>query len=630
MTILQSLTQAYDRLAARQEVPSFGFSNQNISFCISLNSDGSLARPPIDLRGTAGKKPTAKVLEVPYRDRTSGVSPQFLWDKSSYVLGISGDEKKLKNKSERLTKDYEAFRQYHFTALADYRTDEGIAALWLFLETWKPAEADNWPKKLYEGILDQNIVFALESERLNSFLHNRLVARQKWAKLAAEKEGRKAICLITGELAPVEKIHPKIKGVWGGQSSGASIVSFNCDAFTSYGYEKGDNAPVSEAAAFAYTTVLNKFLEKGSDNREQLAVNTLMQPKNEGEGAAPRPKKNHFQMGDTSTVFWADATDANAAILAEMVAEQMLAGNDTIDEAAEAKHEIKPILDGIRRGESLDRLAPTLAKGVKFYVLGLAAPSLARISIRFWYESSFGALTQNYQRFLDDMYIETPFKNDKPVSLSLYLLELAVLRKYENIPPRLGGDWMRAILTGADFPLTLLSLALTRIRAAKKKEQADMGALTRRVQLIKSVLVRNKLWEAPVALDESNLDVAYNLGRLFAVLEKLQRAALGENINASIRDKFYGSASASPRNVFPILMRLNMHHQSKALKGEKRGLAGFFIQEIAKITNNLPTDFPSTLNLHQQGKFTLGYYQQSFTKKSDAPATETVSEGTNQ
>jgi len=567
MSILASLNRAYDRLALRQEVPSLGFSSEKISYVISLNPDGSVAGAPIDWRDTSGKKPVARLMEVPQpTKRTSGIAPNFLWDKSSYVLGVTAGEGK------RLKDEHEAFKQFH-AKLFHGTQDEGLLAFLGFLEKWTPAQFIelNWP----ENLKDQNIIFALESERLSGgYIHDRLAAKQIWAKLALEGERTEAICLISGEKAPIARLHPNIKNVWGGQSSGGSIVTFNLDAFASYGHEQGDNAPVSEAAAFAYTTALNKYLEKDSGHR--------------------------FQIGDASTVFWADASDAKVAKQAEGCIFAMF--ND-VDEEAQARDHVKPVLEAIRNGQPWQDFAPELADGVRFYVLGLA-PNAARLSIRFWLENDFAELAKNYGRFVADMRIEPPDR-DSNIALWKYLRETAVLGKSDNVQPNLAGDWMRAILTGAPYPLTLLTSVLMRLRS-------DGDVNTRRVSILKAILIRNFKKEGPVAFDPENKNKGYLLGRLFALYEHVQSAALGRNVNATIKDKFYGSASAQPRKVFALLERGSANHLSKIGK-QMPGYKVSLEKQLGAIMGQMSPGedpFPTAFAAEEQALFGLGYYHQ--------------------
>lgn len=584
MTILSSLASAYERLP---DAPPFGYSMEKIGFVISLNEDGTIAHV-IDLRPVEGKKKVAKLLPVPASFKRPGVTPRafFLWDNSAYVLGVSASEGK------DCALRQAAFRKAHLDAFQD-TDDPGLIAVRRFLERWTPEQftSDVWP----DDIKDQNIVFALESERKSRFIHQREAARAAWARLSATDGDAQSVCLVTGEKAPIARLHPAIKGVWGGQVAGGSIVSFNLDAFTSYGHERGDNAPVSEAAAFAYTTALNRFLEKDSGHR--------------------------IQIGDASTVFWADASelaDEAEAIFPDFV--------DPVDEQAKEEERgarlIHAKLEQIRKGVPLEKIEPGLGD-VQFHVLGLA-PNAARVSIRFFYSGTFGHLTRNYQRFISEMRVEPPPRNPYP-PLWRYLVETAVLGKRDNVTPNLAGEWTRSILDGTRYPLTLMSSVLTRIRA-----DGEINAL--RAGILKALLIRNfNSMEAPVALDTENTNKGYLLGRLFATYEQIQLAALGSKVNATIKDKFYGSASATPRKVFSLLESGSANHLSKVGK-QKPGYRVVLERHVGAIMELMEPGsdpFPASLSAEQQALFGLGYYHQrnEFFKK---PAEAAVSGETDQ
>jgi CRISPR-associated protein Csd1 len=369
-----------------------------------------------------------------------------------------------------------------------------------------------------------------------------------------------------------------IKGVWDAQSSGAYIVSYNASAFESYGKKEGDNAPVSEAAAFAYTTALNRYLERDSANR--------------------------IQIGDASTVFWADAADADAAADAEALFGAM------IDEGSEAQ-KVGAVLRQMRDG-GFTTLDPRLQNGVRFHVLGLS-PNAARLSVRFWLDDDFGVVAERYTAHLRRMRIEPPPREEIP-SLWRCLIETATQRKSENIPPNLAGEWLRAIVTGSPYPLTLLATVLMRMRADK-----EVNAL--RVAMLKAVLIRNFNREVPVGLDPDNKEPGYLLGRLFAAYERIQTEAL-PGLNATIRDKFYGAASATPRKVFTLLDRGSANHLSKLAK-DKKGYSVNLEKLVGSIMDSLdPGDdpFPAFLSAEQQALFPLGYYHQKseFFRRKDA------------
>ncbi len=585
MSALASLAQAYKRMAERGDVPPFGYSSEKIGFLISLDMDGKPVSVT-DWREGEGKKKRPRSMALPQpAKRTSGIAPNFLWDKTSYVLGNTAGEGK------RTAEEHAAFVARHEAALAD-TDDPGLLAFLRFLRGWLPEDFERlgWP----EDMKDQNIAFTLESERQQNIrIHDRPAAQAIWARLTGEDDKNEAICLVSGNKAPIARLHPAIKGVWGAQSSGASIVSFNLDAFTSYGHDQGDNAPVSEAAAFAYTTALNKFLERDSGHR--------------------------IQIGDASVVFWADGSGAEAA---EGIFSAMFGGEEEVNEHSEAK-KIADILEQMRQGKPLATIAPELAKGIRFHVLGLA-PNAARLSIRFWLEENFGILARNYQRFLTDMAITPLSDRDQKAPLWRYILESATLGKRENVPPNLAGDWMRAILTGTHYPLTLLSTILMRLRADKQ-----VNGL--RVAILKAVLIRNfgMKKEAPVALDLENRNKGYLLGRLFAVYEHVQSAALGRHVNATVKDKFYGAASAQPRKIFALLESNSANHLSKVGK-QAPGYRVVLEKRVGGIMDLMSPDddpFPASLSSEQQALFGLGYYHQrnEFFKKSEAR--ETVQQG---
>jgi CRISPR-associated protein Csd1 len=584
MSALASLVNAYDRMAVRGEVPPFGYSQEKIGFLIPLNPDGTVAHGPIDLRQGAGKKKTARLMPVPQpAKRTSGIAPNFLWDKTAYVLGVTATEGK------RTSREHEAFLNNHRDWLAS-SNDEGLQAFLRFLETWVDDQFAQlgWS----EEMKDQNIVFALESERLdNIMIHDRAAARNLWARLAGAGEKNEAACLITGQRSPVARLHPAIKGVWGAQSSGASIVSFNLDAFTSYGHAQGDNAPISEASAFAYTSALNHFLDRDSGHR--------------------------IQIGDTSTVFWADASDVPAAEQAESFFRVII--DEKAAEAVEEK-KVESILAKLRSGRPIEDFKPDLPPGVRFFVLGLA-PNAARLSVRFYIEEDFGVIAERYLRHLQRMRIDPPPKEEAP-SMWRLLIETAVLRKSDNIQPNLAGEWMRAILTDAPYPFTLLSTLIMRLRV-----DHNINAL--RVAILKSILIKNFKMEVPVSLDPECKESGYLLGRLFAVYEQIQVAALGRNVNATIKDKFYGAASAQPRKVFHLLESGSSNHLSKIGK-QKPGLKVNLEKAVGAIMESMSPDgdpFPASLPDKSQALFGLGYYHQrnQFFHKSEKSSSGEIS-----
>lgn len=606
--ILQRLNDLYYRLAQNPDpdsglarVPPYGFTDENISYCIVLSKEGALVDIQ-DLRYTSDKKAKPKRLSVPRPEkRTSGVKSNFLWDKTAYVLGIEGNKDKTAAKETpwvMAERTHAAFKRMHLE-LPNGMNDEGLLALRRFLLDWTP-ERFVLPLFTVEH-LDANVVFKLDGEP--GFIHESVSAQRLWLSLLnpeslSDQSANSAVgmCLVTGGQAALSRLHPAIKGVYGGQSSGGSIVAFNAEAYESLGKSQGDNAPVSEQAAFAYTTALNYLLRR--ENGQCMSI------------------------GDTSTVFWAQADDARQEVLAMDVFSAML--NPPSEDGVETKV-VRLSLEKVSQGRPFQDIAPDVDPGTRFFVLGLA-PNAARLSIRYWLDSSMGELGQCLSEHWSDMQITpVPWKAEHPPSVWRCLIQTAPLGKTENISPQLSGEWLRSILTGQRYPRQLLTQIVQRLRA-----DGDISGL--RAALIKAVLHRDHrkgfIKEAiPMSLEIEGSPLAYRLGCLFAVLAKAQSDAI-PGANATIVDRYYGTASSVPYSVFPRLISGFQNHLSKLRKSEdSKGWAFNHEKLMGSILDTLPTAFPKQLTIEQQGQFAVGYYHQKqafFAKKREAPEAEST------
>lgn len=581
---LAALAARYDRAAARGDAPVPGFAPAQIAFVLVLNLAGKVVAVQ-DERTGEGKKKRPKVVEAPQPPkRTSGVASGLLWDKTAYVLGVT------RKVSDRTAREHNAFKVRQADLLAGYE-DEGGAALLAFLADWTPEAWASLDTPYRDEMLDQNIAFRLDGDR--GYLHDRPALRALVAGQAASADAEIGQCLITGRMSPIARLHPSIKGVPGAQSSGASLVSFEKNAFRSYGKAQGDNAPTSELAAFGYGTALNALLAS------------------DGADAKGRPiYRNRVQLGDATTVFWAEAAGEEADQAEDLLSE-LFGGGPALSEAQiEAGHGVKvrDLMVELEAGRALRDIAPWL-DGLRIYVLGLS-PNAARLSVRFWHVGSLGELADHVQQHWKDLRL-APTRFVKSPPLWRLLRELAAQGEAKNIPPNLAGEVMRAILTGGRYPRSLLTQTLMRIRA----DQGDDKIHELRVALLKAVIVRDLRKDAPdtkedqlVSLDLENRDIGYRLGRLFAVMEAAQAQAIS-GVNASIRDRFYGSASATPAHVFPLLLRGVQDHLSKIRK-LKPGLAVKYEKAMADVMAGLGADLPPTLDMKSQGLFAIGYYHQ--------------------
>lgn len=607
--ILSALNDYYQRLLTQDVgIALPGYSQEGISYALVLSAEGQLV-DVVDLREQNGKKPFARKMPVPASFKRPGITPKSFtfWDKTSYVLSVAdaklSKEDKASGKSpvEVRLGEHAAFKAHHQKLLAD-ATDPGLQALLKFLDQWTPEQFQ--PPLFNPEMLDSNLVFRLDGQM--QYLHDTPAAQAIWSQLQAGADSKEGICLVTGQRQPLARLHPAIKGVNGAQSSGASIVSFNLESFSSYGKSQGDNAPVSEQAAFAYTTVLNHLLRRDDSNHQRV------------------------QIGDASVVFWAEAASNAQAEAAEAFCWEAL--NPPVDDAGETE-KLRHELDNVANGRALRELDPKLEDDTRLYVLGLS-PNASRLSIRFWETCSLGSFARRLAEHFQDLALQPQPWKTAPALWRL-LLATAPSRdgksKAEDVPPQLAGELTRAILTGSRYPRSLLNQIIMRLRA-----DGDISGV--RVALCKAVLARDLRLgikgineEIPMSLDKEASNPGYRLGRLFAVLESAQRGALGKQVNATIRDRYYGAASATPATVFPMLLRNTQNHLAK-LRKEKGGLAVTLEKEISEIIDGLPPRFPRSLRLEDQGRFAIGYYHQSqarfaHSKDEDADTTESTEQG---
>ena len=586
MTILQALDRYYDRMADRGEVVAPGYSVEPIGIEIVLAADGAIVAVN-EKRDPQGRKPKSEIVPKWFARQGNGSTPFFLWDNTAYALGVT------KKDPEKTKRDHDSFKALHSSELA-IESDPGLSALRLFIEKWNPNQF--LPPLFDKKSTDQNVAFRLNGDTdengLPRFIHDRPAALSYIERLRkSASSGRPAFCLVTGKILPAARLHPKIKSI-SPKAAEVPLVSFNEDAFESYGQKQGFNAPVSEEAAFRYGAALNRLLDR-------------------------RASRNRIKIGDATVVFWADTSGVGEE--AARAAEEAMAGffepsaaEDDGHDAEEAA-KIGDALELLAKGRPVEDVGLGLKPGTRFYVLGLA-PNAARLSVRYWLEDDFSNFSRRLAAHYRDLRIEPAPWGSKPPSIQRLLVRTTALQqKFENIPPLLAGEVARAVLTGARYPRTLLAAAITRLRAGDNPGSGWHAAV------IKACLNRSQEEQVPDSLDPSNPSPAYQLGRLFALLEAAQYAALGR-INASIGDRYYGAASATPARVFGPLLRGLRTHLSDA---RKHGRGGWIEPRIVEVMQHLSADLPTSLRLEDQGRFAVGYYHERANRGSrDAEAEE--------
>ncbi len=587
--ILHSLYKLYDRLV---DDPAYGiakpgYSPQKISFRVVLKPNGSLfAIQDARIKNDKGKPIAgAQLVLGEAKPSGSGINPCLLWDNTTYMLGYKLDDPK----PERTLKSFEAFRDKHL-ALETEINDTDFSVICRFLEKWTPEKTAEYINANPE-IKDLATGFGLfQIQGQVQSINEKSEILKWWDKQTVKPIGELGQCLITGDNAPIARLHPKIKSVAGAQSAGASIVSFNAPAYESYGKDQSFNAPVSEQAAFKYGTALNSLLN------------------------GPKSNKHRIRISDTTCVFWTD----QPSIVEDSLPFYFSDGSQ--DEAARSK--VETFLKSLRLGtQVLDELGEDTQNN-HFYILGLA-PNAARLSVRFFHQSTVAEFVSNLRAHHNDISIIRQFENAKgkrqpdPEFPANWQLLKETARVYDEIPPLLGGALMRAVLENAPYPEGLYSAVIRRIRA-------DQTINYFRAAIVKGVLTRNHQQIISTMLDTENKEPAYLLGRLFATLEKIQEegyfSQTGKELKGTIRDKYFSSASATPATIFPRLETLSTHHR-RHLNPPRKIQFDQLIGEIKWKQSGTKNNH----TLKEQGMFILGYYHQRkdlFTKQqSNSPDT---------
>jgi CRISPR-associated protein Csd1 len=581
--ILQALKEYYDRKTETGEIAQEGWIQGGIDFLIELDAFGKYL-DLVCLQEQDGKKKPPKPMLVPYigkqamKHANSGKDANLLWDNAAFILGL-GDK-------------------------GDMKLHSFIDTIKIWIGGGKDNEIDSILSFLENGLKDRTQFSPIINDddygeiltggqvKLSFHIRgsqNRVAFESKLVKdrlssaisdLSISKDSATGTCLVTGEQhSSIELTHTVIKGVWGAQTAGACLVSFNKDkpAFESFGKVQSLNAPVSKRSASEYVKSINYLLDSNQ----------------------------RIQIGDASTVFWSARKTRFESDFGMFFKEP---DKDDPDAGTER---IRNLFSSVNTGAYLDDPGTEI-----FYILGLA-PNAARISVRFWQTGTISEFAGRIRRYFDELSIIKPPREPEYYSLWRLLVNIAVQDKSENIPPNLVGDFMRSILNGTPYPETLLQAALRRIHS-----DAENRVKPIRAALIKACLNRylqahpqNGVKEIEMALDTEQPSIGYQLGRLFAVLEKIQEEA-NPGLNATIRERYYGSACSSPVTVFGTLMRLKNHHLAKM---DNKGRVVNLERLTSEIVGHI-SDFPPHLDLHEQGRFAIGYYHQRqafFTKKDN-------------
>lgn len=587
--LISALCDYYKILQQKGRILPDGYSRVGISYLICLTPEGRIA-DIIDCRvtDTSVKKPLSRPQEMLFPKRTdkTGIGENFIEHRPIYIFGLMYDKVSdtltAVDKTNKAQKSHEVFVRYNLAEINGI--DEPLVnAYRTFLETWQPAAERENPLLLpIRNLIGSGAYFAFcEDGNPAKLLQDVPAIKARWDAHLGQTEDTvvKGQCAITGEYLAMARLHEKIMGIPGGQASGTALVSFNNEAEASYGATQSYNSNISNTAMHMYTEALNYLL---------------------------RSPKNKTVFDDMTVLHWAASPDDRLDDLFDNCMEGADEVTETLDKL------LKSAREGIQQTD-MSALLENMDPSVSFYTVGLK-PNASRLAVKFIYRNTFADVLLNIAQHMEDMRLSS---STHPVPLWLIKKQLISPKSSskstsksdkEAVDTALMSQLLRAVLNGTMYPDVLL---FTLVRRVMTDSDEDIGphSLAVRMRMIKACINRSARLNGqkeviPMALDRTNENPAYQCGRLFAVLECIQQKASNYNLNRTIKDAYFASASVRPAVIFPKLITLSQYHLAKLEKSY------YDDQEIADILACLGNEFPSILSLKEQGVFMLGYYQQ--------------------
>lgn len=602
--LIHALCDYYDILEKSEKILPEGYSNVKIHYLVNLNKNGEIVDITNCQERTEKKTEKGKIKEswtprntiMPQRTEKPGIDANIVEHRPLYLFGLNLENGELssKDRTNKAEKSHEAFVKENLEFLEGLESPL-IDAFRQFLLSWQPEkETENrFLLGLGKEYPKSGFAFCL-SGFPEAMVHDEFQIKEKWQqkyqKMEEDADRYISQCAVSGEQVPIARIHNKIKGVYGGLATGSVLIGFNNASENSYGKEQSYNSNISEAVMKKYTEALNYLLGN---------------------------QKHRALLDDITIVFWAMDSNENCE---NFVMNMLFTQSEKMD-AEDTEEMIKSLMKDSQNGkitearlESLDMIEPN----VIFYMVGLK-PNSSRLAVKFIYKQRFAQVLLNIARFQADMQI-----SEKLSSVSIRRIKEELISpksKTETVNPALIAGLLESILYGGNYPLALLETAVRRVKTDRENKINKI-----RAGIIKACINRNyKKEELGVSLDKQNNSQAYLCGRLFAVLEKLQQEASNNSLNRTIKDSYFASASSKPVTVFPKLIKLAQNHLNKVK------FPVFYNKLIGEIIDSLVGEFPDNLDLADQGRFIVGYYQQyqNFFEKKEQQEETVVEENEN-
>lgn len=581
--MIYELYKYYQALVKLGKIDPVGWNKIGVSYAIEIDRDGNLKFIHSLKQEVPLKKKTVFVpaqMTLPARcSKSSNIKSNFLWGSADYMLGLPKNDK-----TERAVKCFEAARDLHLSLIGN--VDSVCAkAVCNYFKHWDPTKAEALLKD-NEAFDDMqagaNLVFLVDDVYPQTDPLIETAWQNHYDAVPEADESEMSRDLITGELVVPAKTHPLVTGVRGGQSSGMALSSFNAPSFCSYGHKQNENAPIGKFNAFAYASALD-YLYKN--------------------------EMNHKYIDDTAVLYWAESGEDEYQ---DAFASLIDSSNGTITDK-----DLNDIMEKLSKGISVQWDSVSLNPDTKFYV-ATVDPNASRFVVKSFYENSFGKIVDSVYRHAKGLEL-IPCQKQDFLTIPLWKLINATVNiksKSDKPLPKMMSETFKAIVSGGKYPVTLYQRLMSRIDAEQHRpctSRDEKDRLWTQLSGVKAYLLRNgtskKMKEAmTVMLNEETTYQPYVLGRLFAILERIQETAM-PGINTTIKNRFFASAEKTPSRVFPHLIDLSNHHQDK-LDDKDKGKKIHLQKLLGEVMGKVEGCFPNRLSVQDQGVFQLGYYHQ--------------------
>lgn len=598
--LIKALCDYYDELSAEGNILPECYSKVNVHFLICLSPEGEIAnlinwqevQITENAKGKIKEKLVPRETVMPLRTEKSGIESNIIEHRPLYIFGLNLTDKGFTpdDRTHKAEKSHNAFVGKNLKFIKGLDSPL-INAYRKFIEKWKPADETKNKYLLSIGKLYKNAYFAFCMNGCpDKLLHEDSLIKERWEnKFNIEKASSRcdimSQCAISGQNAPIARVHSKLKGVYGGLATGSVLIGFNNSSECSYCNEQSYNSNISADAMRKYTEAFNYLLNN---------------------------KKHKALIDDMTIVFWASGGIGNERC-SQLFSYIMFDEKNTMNKKETDEMLENLMLSAYKGNITQERIstAENIDTDVDFYMVGIK-PNSSRLALKFIYRKKFGEILENIAKFQSDMQITDKIS---PVPLWKLKGELTSPKsssENRKVDPSLMAEIFKSVIQGISFPKYLLSTLVRRVKTDKYINNVRAGAI--KACINRELRLLGQKEEIKLSLDYNNKNQAYLCGRLFAVLEKLQQEVSGNSLNRTIKDAYFSSASSKPAIIFPKLINLAQNHLKKV------GSPVYFNKLIQEIIEEIDGEFPETLILSDQGKFIIGYYQQFqsfFNKSSD-------------